>query len=126
MALKTRWIGWKTFMLHKRTAIKVFTLFIMTIEAVVVVINSRNHFRITRSLRPIFLIDNHFCGGVRRFIRQILQSMPPILDMMALVFFVMLIYRYVVIYAGKFCISHFLVFCEKSPNFKILFFYFFT
>ena len=93
VALKTRWIGWRTFMLHKRTAIKVFTLFIMIIEALVVLANSKNHFRITRSLRPIFLIDNHFCGGVRRFIRQILQSLPPILDMLALVFFVMLIYR---------------------------------
>ena len=93
VALKTRWIGWKTFMLHKRTAIKVLTLFIMTIEALVVIANMSNHFRITRCLRPIFLIDNHFCGGVRRFIRQILQSMPPIMDMLALVFFVMMIYR---------------------------------
>ena len=93
VALKTRWIGWKTFMLHKRTAIKVLTLIIMTIEALVVIANMSNHFRITRCLRPIFLIDNHFCGGVRRFVRQILQSMPPIMDMLALVFFVMMIYR---------------------------------
>lgn len=94
VALKTRWIGLRTFMLHKRTAIKVFTLIIMIVEALVVLVHSHNHFRITRSLRPIFLVDNHFCGGVRRFIRQILQSLPPILDMLALVFFVMLIYRY--------------------------------
>lgn len=93
VALKTRWIGWRTFMLHKRTAIKVLTLIIMIMEALVVLVHSRNHFRITRSLRPIFLIDNHACGGVRRFIRQILQSLPPILDMLALVCFVMLIYR---------------------------------
>lgn len=90
--LKTRWIGLKTFMLHKRTAIKVLTLVIMVVEALVVIVRGNNHFRVTRALRPIFLIDNHFCGGVRRFIRQILQSLPPILDMLGLVFFVMLIY----------------------------------
>ena len=95
VALKTRWIGWRTFMLHKRTAIKVLTLIIMIVEALVVLVKSKNHIRITRALRPIFLIDNHFCGGVRRFIRQILQSLPPILDMLGLVFFVMLISRYV-------------------------------
>ena len=39
VALKTRWIGWRTFMLHKRTAIKVFTLAIMIIEALVVLVN---------------------------------------------------------------------------------------
>ncbi len=66
VGLKTRWIGWRTFMLHKRTAIKVGTLSIMIIEAFVVMFRSTNHFRITRALRPIFLIDNHFCGGVRR------------------------------------------------------------
>jgi len=92
VAFKTRWIGWRTFMLHKRTAIKVLTLVTMTLEAIVVTVKSHSHFRVTRALRPIFLIDNHFCGGVRRFIRQILQSLPPILDMLALVFFVMTIY----------------------------------
>ena len=45
--------------------------------------------------RPIFLIDNHYCGGIRRFVRQIFQSLSPILDMLFLVFFTMLIYRYV-------------------------------
>lgn len=28
-----------------------------------------------------------------RFVRQVIQSLPPILDMLTLVFFVMLIYR---------------------------------
>eukprot|EP00095_Tigriopus_kingsejongensis_P005462 maker-scaffold865_size87005-snap-gene-0.16 protein:Tk05462 transcript:maker-scaffold865_size87005-snap-gene-0.16-mRNA-1 annotation:"two pore channel 1" len=90
--LKTRWIGWKDFFKHKRTLIKVSTLVVMLLEAVVILVRSDNHFRVSRALRPIFLIDNHYCGGVRRFIRQILQSLPPILDMLVLVFFVMLIY----------------------------------
>ena len=92
MGLRTRWIGWKTFVRHKRTSVKITTLFIMVIEAIVVIARADSHFRITRSLRPIFVIDNHYCGGVRRFMRQILQSLPPIMDMLALVFFLMLIY----------------------------------
>ena len=91
--LRTRWIGWKTFLKHQRTMIKVITLSIMLVDAIVVIAMSKSHFRVTRCLRPIFLIDNHYCGGVRRFVRQILQSLAPILDMLLLVFFVMLIYR---------------------------------
>ncbi|TRY69993.1 hypothetical protein TCAL_02815 [Tigriopus californicus] len=90
--LKTRWIGWRDFFKHRRTLIKVFTLVLMIVEALVVLVRVDSHFRVSRSLRPIFLIDNHYCGGVRRFIRQILQSLPPILDMLVLVFFIMLIY----------------------------------
>jgi len=77
--LRTRWTGWRAFFGHKRTAIKVLALIVMIMEALVVIVHRHNHFRITRSVRPIFLIDNHFLGGVRRFIRQILQSLPPIL-----------------------------------------------
>ena len=91
--LAFRWIGWRDFFRHKRTVIKVLALSLMFVEAVVVLIRANTHFRVSRALRPIFLIDNHFCGGVRRFIRQILQSLPPIIDMLGLVFFVMLIYR---------------------------------
>ena len=92
MGLRTRWIGLQTFIRHKRTSIKIATLSIMVIEAVVVIARADSHFRITRALRPIFVIDNHYCGGVRRFVRQILQSLPPILDMLTLVLFIMLIY----------------------------------
>eukprot|EP00088_Acartia_fossae_P037775 TRINITY_DN3900_c0_g1_i4.p1 TRINITY_DN3900_c0_g1~~TRINITY_DN3900_c0_g1_i4.p1 ORF type:complete len:917 (-),score=53.70 TRINITY_DN3900_c0_g1_i4:656-3406(-) len=90
--LKIRWVGYRSCLKHNRTVIKSLTLIVMIIEAVVVLIRQQNHFRITRSLRPIFLLDTSVCGGVRRFIRQILQSLPPILDMMGLLLFVMLIY----------------------------------
>lgn len=54
----------------------------MVLEAFVVLLRQCSHFRVTRALRPIFLVDTRHCGGVRRFIRQILQSLPPILDML--------------------------------------------
>ena len=46
--------------------VQVSTLIIMFVEAIVVLIRGNNHFRVTRALRPIFLIDNHYCGGIRR------------------------------------------------------------
>ncbi|KAG8227869.1 hypothetical protein J437_LFUL008662 [Ladona fulva] len=92
LLMKIRWLGWKAFFVHKRTLIKGMTLAIMVLEAVVVLIRQSSHFRVTRSLRPIFLIDNFHFGGVRRFIRQMLQSMPPVCDMLGLVFFFILLY----------------------------------
>ncbi|KAL0868052.1 hypothetical protein ABMA27_008699 [Loxostege sticticalis] len=85
--LKLKWIGWSTILKHKRTMIKGITLLIMVLEAVVVVCRQSSHFRVTRALRPIFLVDTRHCGGVRRFIRQILQSLPPIIDMLGLLMF---------------------------------------
>ncbi|GBP62933.1 Two pore calcium channel protein 1 [Eumeta japonica] len=85
--LKLKWIGWSTILKHKRTMMKGITLLIMLLEAVVVLCRQSSHFRVTRALRPIFLVDTRHCGGVRRFIRQILQSLPPILDMLGLLMF---------------------------------------
>ncbi|XP_076256242.1 two pore calcium channel protein 1-like isoform X2 [Rhynchophorus ferrugineus] len=87
LALKLRWIGWKTILKHKRTMVKCITLVIMVIEAVAVLVRQSSHFRVTRALRPIFLVDTRACGGVRRYIRQILQSLPPIFDMLILLMF---------------------------------------
>ncbi|CAG9791274.1 unnamed protein product [Diatraea saccharalis] len=85
--LKLKWIGWSTILKHKRTMLKGITLIIMVLEAVVVLCRQSSHFRVTRALRPIFLVDTRHCGGVRRFIRQILQSLPPIIDMLGLLMF---------------------------------------
>lgn len=68
------------------------TLAIMFLEAVTVLVRQSSHFRVTRALRPIFLIDTKYCGGVRRFIRQILLTLPPILDMLGLLFFLIIVY----------------------------------
>lgn len=59
----------------------------MVVEAITVLVRQSTHFRVTRALRPLFLIDTRACGAVRRYIRQILQSLPPILDMMGLLLF---------------------------------------
>jgi len=73
----------------------------MIIEAFVVLIRQTSHFRVSRALRPIFLVDTHYLGGVRRFIRQILQSLPPIFDMLLLIFFFVTVYSVLGYYLFK-------------------------
>ncbi|XP_066018881.1 two pore channel protein 1 isoform X2 [Pocillopora verrucosa] len=92
LAVKLKWQGVKLFFTHKRTLLKVFIWCVVFIEAIVVLVRRENHFRVTRSLRPLFLIDTHYCFGVRRVLRQILLSLPPILDMLFLLFFIMVIF----------------------------------
>ncbi|XP_060533745.1 two pore channel protein 1-like isoform X2 [Cylas formicarius] len=112
LALKLKWIGWSTILRHKRTMVKCVTLFIMVVEAIVVLIRQESHFRVTRALRPIFLVDTRACGGVRRYIRQILQSLPPILDMLILLLFFVCSYSLL----GYFLFSQH----EKNLYFKTL------
>ena len=86
-----RWIGWKSVITH-RSGVKGVTLMVMMIEAIVVMVRGTSHFRVTRSLRVLFVVDTHFCRGVRRFLRQMFKSLPPILDMLGLLLFIMIIY----------------------------------
>lgn len=79
-------------MIKHRSGIKGLTLLVMIIEAVVVMVRNYSHFRVTRSLRVLFLVDTAFCGGVRRFLRQMFKSLPPIIDMLVLLLFIMVIY----------------------------------
>ncbi|KAL9981122.1 hypothetical protein ACROYT_G009786 [Oculina patagonica] len=92
MAVKLKWQGAKLYFTHKRTLCKVIVLSVVFVEAIVVLVRSENHVRVTRALRPLFLIDTHYCYGVRRVLRQILLSLPPILDMLFLLFFIMVIF----------------------------------
>ncbi|XP_068750290.1 two pore channel protein 1-like isoform X2 [Montipora capricornis] len=92
LGIKMRWQGVKLFFTHKRTVMKVVILVVMYTEAIVVLIRRENHFRVSRALRPLFLIDTHYCYGVRRVLRQILLSLPPILDMLFLLLFIILIF----------------------------------
>ncbi|XP_071479888.1 two pore calcium channel protein 1-like, partial [Diadema antillarum] len=92
LGLKMRWLGVKSFIKHKRTLLKAMVLFVMYSEAVVVIARQRSHFRVTRALRPIFLVDCHYCGGVRRVLRQMIQSLPPIMEMLFLLAYFMIIF----------------------------------
>ncbi|KAL6441388.1 hypothetical protein ACFW04_003544 [Cataglyphis niger] len=110
LALKLRWTGWAPMLKHKRTILKFITLVIMFLEAMTILVRQSSHFRVTRALRPIFLIDTKYCGGVRRFVRQILLTLPPILDMLGLLFFLIIVYTVLGYY----------MFSEMNRNFSTL------
>uniref|UniRef100_A0A671MPL0 Two pore calcium channel protein 1-like n=1 Tax=Sinocyclocheilus anshuiensis TaxID=1608454 RepID=A0A671MPL0_9TELE len=86
LCMKLRWLGFHTFIRHKRTMVKTCVLFIQFIEAIVVLVRQTSHLRVTRALRPIFLVDCRYCGAVRRNLRQIFQSLPPFIDILLLFF----------------------------------------
>lgn len=88
--LKARWKGLRTLVRHKRSMFKCLLLAVMLVEAIVVLVRHASHVRVTRALRPLFLLNTHYCSGVRRFVRQLLQSLPPILDMLLLLLFFLL------------------------------------
>ncbi|XP_076130340.1 two pore channel protein 1 [Alosa pseudoharengus] len=92
LSMKLRWLGFHTFIRHKRTMVKACVLFIQFIEAIVVLVRQTSHLRVTRALRPIFLVDCRYCGAVRRNLRQIFQSLPPFIDILLLLLFFMVIF----------------------------------
>uniref|UniRef100_A0A7N8YI87 Two pore segment channel 1 n=1 Tax=Mastacembelus armatus TaxID=205130 RepID=A0A7N8YI87_9TELE len=89
LCMKLRWLGFHTFIRHKRTMVKTCVLLLQFVEAIVVLIRQTSHVRVTRALRPIFLVDCRYCGAVRRNLRQIFQSLPPFIDILLLLFFFM-------------------------------------
>ncbi|XP_022253385.1 two pore calcium channel protein 1-like, partial [Limulus polyphemus] len=92
LVMKLYWMGVKPFFQHRRSIIKLAAILMMFIESMIVIIRQASHFRISRGFRPVYLIDNYYCGGIRRVTRQILQSLPPILEMLGLLLFFMLIF----------------------------------
>ncbi|XP_051032495.1 two pore channel protein 1 [Phodopus roborovskii] len=92
LCMKLRWLGFHTFVRHKRTMLKTSVLVVQFIEAIVVLVRQTSHMRVTRALRCIFLVDCRYCGGVRRNLRQIFQSLPPFMDILLLLLFFMIIF----------------------------------
>ncbi|NXU39355.1 TPC1 protein, partial [Drymodes brunneopygia] len=92
LSMKMRWLGFHTFIRHKRTMVKTCVLLVQFIEAIVVLVRQTSHVRITRALRCIFLVDCRYCGAVRRNLRQIFQSLPPFIDILLLLLFFMVIF----------------------------------
>lgn len=92
LCMKLRWLGFHTFIRHKRTMVKTSVLLLQFVEAIVVLVRQTSHMRVTRALRPIFLVDCRYCGAVRRNLRQIFQSLPPFIDILLLLLFFMVIF----------------------------------
>uniref|UniRef100_A0A3B5MGJ0 Ion transport domain-containing protein n=1 Tax=Xiphophorus couchianus TaxID=32473 RepID=A0A3B5MGJ0_9TELE len=91
LCMKLRWLGFHTFIRHKRTMVKACVLLLQFVEAIVVLIRQTSHMRVTRALRPIFLVDCRYCGAVRN-LRQLFQSLPSFIDILLLLLFFMVIF----------------------------------
>ncbi|KAG7280895.1 hypothetical protein CRUP_009181 [Coryphaenoides rupestris] len=63
LCMKLRWLGFHTFIRHKRTMVKTCVLKLQFVEAIVVLVRQTSHLRVTRALRPIFLVDCRYCGA---------------------------------------------------------------
>ncbi|XP_053558136.1 two pore channel protein 1 isoform X2 [Bombina bombina] len=92
LGMKMRWLGCRAYLKHRRTMLKSFVLLVQFIEAIVVLVRQTSHVRVTRALRPIFLVDCRYSGAVRRNLRQIFQSLPPFIDILLLLLFFMVIF----------------------------------
>ncbi|XP_065760032.1 two pore channel protein 1 isoform X2 [Muntiacus reevesi] len=92
LCMKLRWLGLHTFIRHRRTMVKTSVLVVQFVEAIVVLVRQTSHMRVTRALRCIFLVDCRYCGGVRRNLRQMFQSLPPFMDILMLLLFFMIIF----------------------------------
>jgi hypothetical protein len=107
-----RWIGLRRLLRRPGMLIKILALVGMAIEAFVVIGRNTGHLRLTRILRPLFVMDNYYSAGARRVLRQIAQSFFPILDMLLLLLF----------FIFMFAIIGFYTFSSSSvdPNFSTL------
>jgi len=47
----------------------------MFVEAIVVLGRNKSHFRVTRALRPLFVLDSNLSVGVRRYCYVYVQYM---------------------------------------------------
>jgi len=89
LKIRTRWsTAWG----ERRDLAKLFLIVIYLLEAVVTFLRRKPHWRLSRSLRPVFLIENHYMTGIRRFLKQLIESLPPIIDIMGLMMFMITIY----------------------------------
>ncbi|RUS72394.1 hypothetical protein EGW08_019854, partial [Elysia chlorotica] len=66
LGIRMKWLGWRSFFGHRRTFFKTLMVLLMLTESIVVLVRQENHFRVTRALRPFFLMHTHYCQGVRR------------------------------------------------------------
>ncbi|XP_065830706.1 two pore calcium channel protein 1-like [Oscarella lobularis] len=78
-----RWRGTKM-LKEPHLIIKHLLILEMLIESLVIVSRQETHIRFMRLFRPYFLITNRYSKGMKRVIREMIQSLPPVLDVMIL------------------------------------------
>eukprot|EP00055_Hartaetosiga_balthica_P015463 m.91481 g.91481 ORF g.91481 m.91481 type:complete len:1161 (-) comp8873_c0_seq1:51-3533(-) len=94
----TEWIGFKNMLKRGRGWARLTLIVVGIIECIVLMSRNKHHFRITRFVRPFFLIDSPYSTGVRRVLRQIVTSLIPVIEMLLLLLFFMFIASIIAVY----------------------------
>lgn len=79
-----QWMGTRRMLTRSRGWIRIGIILAACIECLMLLVQNDFHFRITRMLRPFFLIDSPYSTGVRRVLREIFQALVPIMDVLLL------------------------------------------
>ena len=91
--MKISWFGWRSLLREKRTMLKGVTLIGMMIEVFVDILTPNTRiYKVGRVFRVLLILDTNYFGEVRRKLREILRSLPQILDIIGLLLFIILIY----------------------------------
>eukprot|EP00117_Sycon_ciliatum_P038382 scpid34018/ scgid28531/ Two pore calcium channel protein 1; Voltage-dependent calcium channel protein TPC1 len=78
-----RWKGTHIFK-ERKLILKILLSVELLIEAIVVLARQKHHLRFMRAFRPIFIIDNKFATGIKRVLYEIIQSLPPVIEILVL------------------------------------------
>jgi two pore calcium channel protein 1 len=73
LIFKFQWMGLKN-ALRPSTVFKCIILIMMLIEAIIVIVRKSSHYRFTRALRPVFILDTQYGQRVRMNLRQVRQD----------------------------------------------------
>ncbi|XP_019850100.1 PREDICTED: two pore calcium channel protein 1-like [Amphimedon queenslandica] len=94
--LRFLWLGPKLFF-KGRSTVAAIIIIVMVLEIFVLLAKptESRHVRISRALRPFFLLDTYLMYGVRRVVRQIFQCLKYIIDVMLVLFFLVAVFALV-------------------------------
>jgi len=77
---------------QKRDVVKFALTFLLLLESCFVAGMGKVQWRLSRSFRPLFLIENFYMTGVRRFLKQFFKSLAPVFDIIVLMMFIIIVY----------------------------------
>lgn len=92
MMFRLKWMGAHAFFTHPMSVMKSLAALALFIDALVLWGMMQPHFRILRAIRPLFLYDNYYCISVKAFCKYLLRSVPPVIEMVVLILYIIVVY----------------------------------
>ncbi|KAI1307573.1 Two pore calcium channel protein 1 [Halotydeus destructor] len=115
-------IGGRQFIVNPKFVIKSVIILVMIGQASYVAWKEKAHMRGFRAIRPIFLLDSHFCSETRRTLRHFIKSLPPVIDMVAIMVLIIVIFSFIGFHMFHFTPhdQHFTSFGDSFANMFII------